>query len=113
MPRFIAVVDLSPAAHADLIGPRQRLAVAQRYLAHRGITVHTTFRLDGTQHLLVLDSAVSPTRNLNRALARAWPAPGERPGLARVVNAEPWIRRDDGGSLHRTPGLRRSELKAG
>src|SRR4029453_14096031 len=77
MPRFIAVVDLSPVAHADLIGPRQRFAVAQRYLAHRGITVHTTFRLDGTQHLLVLDSAVSPTRNLNRALARAWPAPGE------------------------------------
>src|SRR6266498_5048448 len=95
MPRFIAVVDLSPVAHADLEGPRERFGIAERYLTQRGIAIRTTFRLDGTQHLFVLDSAESPTRNLNRALARAWPAAGERPGLARVVNAEPWIRRDD------------------
>ena len=74
MPRFIAVVDLSPVAHADLEGPRERFALAVRYLARRGIAIGTTFRLDGTQHLFVLDSGSSPTRNLNRALARAWPA---------------------------------------
>jgi hypothetical protein len=84
-----------------------------RYLARRGIAIGTTFRLDGTQHLFVLDSGSSPTRNLNRALARAWPAPGERPGLARVVNAEPWIRRDDGGAFLPIPGLRGDGLKAG
>jgi hypothetical protein len=113
MPRFIAVVDLYPVAHADLEGPRERFAIAERYLAHRGIAIRTTFRLDRTQHLFVLDGGESPTRNLNRALARAWPAAEERPGLARVVNAEPWIRRDDGGAFLPIPSLRSDGLKAG
>jgi hypothetical protein len=114
MPRFIAVVNLSPAAHADVAGPRDRFAVAEDYLRRRGTVIRTTFQLDGTQHLLVLDAGESPTRNLNRALARAWPAPGERPGLARVVNAEPWIQRADGGAFTPPRGLRHpTELAAG
>jgi hypothetical protein len=114
MPRFIAVVNLSPVAHADVTGPRERFATVEGYLRRRGIAVRATFQLDGTQHLLVLDAGESPTRNLNRALARAWPTPGERPDLARVVNAEPWIRRADGGAFTPPPGpARPSELAAG
>lgn len=37
--------------------------------------------------------AVPPTRVLNRVLAQAWPDSGDRPGLARMVNAAPWIQR--------------------
>jgi hypothetical protein len=87
MPRFIAVVKLSPAAIEDLAGPRQRFEQVRRYLAVRGIRLDLTFHLDGGHHLLVLDAHHSPTRVLNRALARAWPAPAERPGHARLISA--------------------------
>jgi hypothetical protein len=95
MSRFIALVRLSTVAHRDLIGARQRFQLVERYLARRDITVETTFLLEDTQHLLVLDAPKSPTRSLNRALSHAWPGPTERPSLARVVHAEPWIRRAD------------------
>ena len=93
MPRFLALVRLSAPAVRDLDGSRAGFRVAERYLARRGITVQATFALDGAEHLLVLDAGESPTRYLNRALARAWPDPAERPGRARVVSAEPWVRR--------------------
>jgi uncharacterized protein with GYD domain len=89
MPRFIAVVKLSPAAQQDLAGPRQRFDQVERYLDRRGIRLDRTFRLDGDHHLLVLESPDSPTRLLNRALARAWPEPTERPGHARLISAAP------------------------
>jgi hypothetical protein len=95
MPRFIALVTLSPTAHEDLTNGRHRFRVAADYLERREIRVENTFLLEGTQHLFVLDAPESPTRYLNRALARAWPEPDERPGMARVVHAEPWIRRPD------------------
>ncbi|HYY82048.1 MAG TPA: hypothetical protein VFD04_23115 [Actinomycetes bacterium] len=95
MPRFIALVRLSTTAHRDLVGARQRFELVARYLRRRGISVETTFLLDDTQHLFVLDAPSSPTRYLNRALARAWPEPAERPQMARIVHAEPWIRRPD------------------
>jgi hypothetical protein len=91
MPRFIAVVKLSRAAQQDLAGPRQRFDQVERYLDRRGIRLDRTFRLDGDHHLLVLDSPDSPTRLLNRAFARAWPEPAERPGHARLVSAAPTI----------------------
>jgi hypothetical protein len=88
MPRFVAVVRLSPTAHQDLAGSRERFALVQRYLTRRGIAISTTFTLGGTLHLFVLESLESPTRMLNRALAQAWPEPGERPERARVVSAD-------------------------
>jgi hypothetical protein len=101
MARFIAVVELSPTGVEDLAGSRQRFELARRYLARRGIRLDLTFRLDGGHHLLVLESPESPTRMLNRALARAWPEPAERPGHARLVNADRW---PDAMSLHAQPG---------
>jgi hypothetical protein len=90
MARFIAVVELSQTAIEDLAGSRQRYEQVGRYLARRAIRLDLTFRLDGAHHLFVLEAAESPTRLLNRALARAWPEPAERPGLARLVNADRW-----------------------
>jgi uncharacterized protein with GYD domain len=86
MPRFIAVVELSPAAQEDLAGPRLRFDEVRRYLDRRGIRLDRTFALDGPHHLLVLESHDSPTRLLNRALALAWPEPAQRPGQARLIN---------------------------
>jgi hypothetical protein len=88
MPRFIAVVELSQKAIDDLAGSRQREDLVRRYLARRGVRLDLTFRLDGTHHLFVLEATASPTRLLNRALARAWPEPTQRPGLARLVSAD-------------------------
>ncbi|HEX9342907.1 MAG TPA: hypothetical protein VF995_04760 [Actinomycetota bacterium] len=94
MARFVEIVTLSPAAHQDLRGDGERFAVVKRYLELRGITMTGAFQLDGTEHLmLVLEAATPPTRTLNRALAQAWPDSGDRPGLARMVNAAPWIQR--------------------
>jgi hypothetical protein len=90
MARFIAVVELSQTAIEDLAGSRQRYEQVGRYLARRAVRLDLTFRLDGAHHLFVLESHESPTRLLNRALARAWPEPAERPGHARLVNADPW-----------------------
>lgn len=90
MPRFMAVVRLSSAALEDLAGPRQRFDQVRRYLAKRGIRLDRTFHLEGSHHLLVLESHDSPTRLLNRALARAWPEPAERPGQARLISAAHW-----------------------
>ena len=90
MARFIAVVELSQRAIEDLAGSRQRYDLVRRYLARHGIRLELTFRLDGTHHLFVLESASSPTRLLNRALARAWPERTQRPGLARLVSADEW-----------------------
>ena len=90
MARFMAVVKLSPAALEDLAGPRQRFDQVRRYLDRRGIRLDLTFHLDGNHHLLVLESRDSPTRLLNRALARAWPEPSERPGHAKLINTGPW-----------------------
>ena len=90
MARFIAVVELSQRAIEDLAGSRERLDLARRYLARRGIRLDLTFRLDGRHHMFVLESASSPTRLLNRALAHAWPEPTQRPGLARLVSADRW-----------------------
>jgi hypothetical protein len=87
MARFIAVVELSQTAIEDLAGSRQRYELVRRYLAGRGIRLDLAFRLDGAHYLLVLEAPESPTRLLNRALARAWPEPAERPGLARLVHA--------------------------
>src|SRR6266702_3962972 len=87
MPRFIAVVKLTPAAMEDLAGPRKRFDKVRDYLARRGIRLDQTFPLDGPHHLLVLESPESPTRLLNRALAQAWPAPTERPGHAKLISA--------------------------
>jgi hypothetical protein len=86
MARFIAVVELSPAAMEDLAGPRQRFDQVRGYLARRGIQLDRTFPLDGPHHLLVLEAHDSPTRMLNRALAQAWPEPTQRPGHARLVS---------------------------
>ncbi|HZD72933.1 MAG TPA: hypothetical protein VE776_03445 [Actinomycetota bacterium] len=91
MPRFIAVVKLSPAAQEDLSGPRLRFDQVRRYLARHGVQLDRTFALDGPHHLLVLESRDSPTRLLNRALAQAWPEPTQRPGHAKLVNAAPAI----------------------
>jgi hypothetical protein len=85
MARFIAVVELSPAAQEDLAGPRLRFDQVRHYLARRGIQLDRTFALDGPHHLLVLESHDSPTRLLNRAIARAWPEPAQRPGHARLI----------------------------
>jgi hypothetical protein len=90
MARFIAVVRLSSAAIEDLAAPRQRFDQVRRYLARRDIRLETTFHLEGSHHLLVLDAHDSPTRLLNRALARAWPEPAQRPGRARLISADPW-----------------------
>lgn len=90
MARFIAVVELSQTATEDLAGSRQRYDLARRYLARRGIRLDLTFQLDRTHHMFVLESASSPTRLLNRALARAWPEPTQRPGLARLVSTDSW-----------------------
>jgi hypothetical protein len=87
MARFIAVAELSQTAIEDLAGSRQRYEPVRRYLAGRGVRLDLAFRLDGAHHLLVMEAPESPTRLLNRALARAWPAAAERPGLARLVNA--------------------------
>jgi hypothetical protein len=89
MPRFLAVVKLSSAARQDLAGSGQRLEQVRRYLARRGIDLELIFRLDDAYHLLVLEAPHSPTRLLNRALARAWPDPHERPEHARLINADP------------------------
>lgn len=97
MPRFIAVVKLSPAAQEDLAGPRQRFDQVRRDLARRGIRLELTFHLEGSHHLLVLESHDSPTRLLNRAMARVWPEPAQRPGQARLISVGPWPR---------TPALR-------
>lgn len=93
MTRFIEIVTLSPAAHQDLCGDGERFAVVRHYLELRGITITGAFQLDGAEHMLVLDAEKPPTRTLNRALAQAWPDSGDRPGLARMVNAAPWIQR--------------------
>lgn len=90
MPRFLAVVKLSQAALQDLAGSRQRFEQVRRYLGRRGIRLDLTFRLDGAYHLFVLEASGSPTRLLNRALARAWPEPRDRPEHARLINADPW-----------------------
>ncbi len=90
MPRFLAVVKLSPAALHDLAGKRQRFEQVRRYLARRGIDLSLIFRLDDAYHLFVLEAPDSPTRLLNRALARAWPDPHERPEHARLINADRW-----------------------
>ena len=90
MPRFLAVVKLSSAALQDLVGPRQRFEQVRRYLARRGIHLDVTFRLDGAYHMFVLEAPDSPTRLLNRALARAWPEPHERPEHARLIGSDPW-----------------------
>ncbi|HZD00198.1 MAG TPA: hypothetical protein VFA46_08370 [Actinomycetes bacterium] len=89
MPRFLAVVKLSPAALRDLTGSRQRFEQVRRYLARRNIRLNLTFRLDGAYHLFVLEAPGSPTRLLNRALAKAWPEPHERPEHARLMDAGP------------------------
>jgi hypothetical protein len=91
MPRFIAVVKLSEAAQADLAGTRLRLDQVRRYLVRRGIQLDRTFALDGSHHLLVLDSHESPTRLLNRAIAQAWPEPAQRPGHARLIGHAPAV----------------------
>ncbi len=93
MARFVEIVTLSPAAHQDVCGGGEHFAAVKQYLELRGITITATFQLDGTEHMLVLEAAMSPTRILNRALAQAWPDSGDRPGLARMVNAAPWIER--------------------
>ncbi len=49
------------------------------------------FPLESPYHLIVLGAAVSPTRLLNRALARAWPDRHERPEHARLVSADPGL----------------------
>jgi hypothetical protein len=90
MPRFLAVVKLSPAALQDLDGSRQRFEQVRRYLARRGICLELTFRLDRAHHLFVLEASGSPTRLLNRALARAWPEPRDRPEHARLIGAASW-----------------------
>src|SRR6266545_4920232 len=87
MPRFLAVVKLSQAALQDLAGSRQRFEQVRRYLARRGIRLDLTFRLDGAYHLFVLEASGSPTRLLNRALARAWPEPRDRPEAVAAAPA--------------------------
>jgi hypothetical protein len=102
MPRFLAVVKLSPAALQDLAGPRQRFEQVRCYLARRGIRLSLTFRLDGAYHLFVLEALESPTRLLNRALAQAWPDLRERPEHARLISADPW---PAGGGLAGRPAV--------
>jgi hypothetical protein len=90
MPRFLAVVKLSQAALQDLAGSRQRMDQVGRYLVRRDIHLRLIFRLDDAYHLFVLEAPDSPTRLLNRAMARAWPDPHERPEHARLINYDRW-----------------------
>jgi hypothetical protein len=46
--------------------------------------------MSGLFEIVARFPAVPPARVLNRALAQAWSASGDRPGLARMVNAAPW-----------------------